>query len=245
MAPLKIGIIGAGMIGVPLARHLVRIGHTVRIANTKGPDSADLQKIAADTGATASTAADAAAGADVVVITIPFKAVASLPKDLLDATPKNAVIIDTNNYYPLRDGVDGVVSDLQDGTLVESEWVQRHLGRGDRKVVKVINNIYAHRFTTEGKPKGDPARLALPLSGDNEAHKRVVIDLLDAIGFDAVDNGPISESWRHEPGTPVYTLDNTKEQVVALLAQAKREDKLANRQAANQALIDFIASLKK
>ena len=218
----------------------------MKIANSTGPSSPALQKVAAATGATAATAKDAATDVDVLVVTIPFRSVLLLPKDLLDHTPKDAVIIDTNNYYPARDGEDGPVGELTDPNLADSEWVQMHLGSGDRKVVKAFNNIYAASLANNGKPKGDPARIALPISGDVEAHRQIVAGLVDEIGFDVVDNGPIHNSWKHQPGAPAYTMDVpvNRDQLVARLDEADSSKKLEYRKKANDYLVNFLASLQ-
>ena len=240
-----IGIIGAGLIGEALAKKFVDAGHTVKIANSTGPSSPVLQKVAAATGATAATAHDAAAGVDVLVVTITLKNVPLLAKDLLDHTPKDAVIIDTNNYYPVRDGEDGAVGELKDPNVIEAEWIQKHLGRGDRKVVKVFNNIFSSSLANNARPKGDPNRIALPISGDIEAHRHIVAALVDQIGFDPVDVGPIANSWRFEPGTPAYTSDLSKESLVARLAEADKSKKLESRKKANDFLISYLASLQQ
>ena len=201
--------------------------------------------MAAATGATAATAKDAATDVDVLVVTITLKNVPLLAKDLLDHTPKDAVIIDTNNYYPVRDGEDGAVAELKDPNVIESEWIQKHLGNGDRKVVKAFNNIFASSLTNNGKPHGDPARIALPISGDIEAHRQTVAALTEEIGFDVVDVGPIANSWKQEPGTPCYTRDFGKEQLIKTLGEADKSKKLEYRKQANDSLAAFLASLAK
>jgi predicted dinucleotide-binding enzyme len=197
---MKIGIIGAGHIGSALAVRLVSLGHSVRIANSRGPET--LGDVAQKTGATPATAQEAAHYGELLVVTIPLINIPDLPKDLFEGVPAEVPVIDTSNYYPLLR--DGHLPELESGTLTESEWVQQHLGR---PVVKVFNNIYAEHLEKAGQPAGTPGRIALPVAGDNAAAKQQVMALVEELGFDAVDNGSLHESWRQQPGTPVYCTD--------------------------------------
>ncbi|GAB3823661.1 NADPH-dependent F420 reductase [Hymenobacter jeollabukensis] len=198
---MNIGIIGAGHIGSALAERLTGLGHTVYIANSRGPET--LKDVEQKTGAKAVTAEEAARrGSDIVVVTIPLKNIPDLPKDLLAAVPADVPVIDTSNYYPLLR--DGKIQELETGDLTESEWVQQHLGR---PVVKVFNNIYAHHIVEKGQPAGTPGRIALPVAGDDAAAKQKVMALVDELGFDAVDDGTLRQSWRQQPGGPVYGND--------------------------------------
>ena len=197
---MNIGIIGAGHIGSALAVRLTSLGHTVHIANSRGPET--LQDVAQKTGATPVTATEAARHGDIIVVTIPLKNIPDLPNDLFAGVPAEVPIIDTSNYYPqLRDGQ---MPELESGSLTESEWVQQHLGR---PVVKVFNNIYAHHLEQKGQPAGTPGRIALPVAGDDVAAKQKVMALVEELGFDAVDDGSLHESWRQQPGTPSYGAD--------------------------------------
>lgn len=209
---MRIGIIGAGNIGGNLTRAFTTAGHEVRVANSRGPQT--LTELAAETGATAVEVEQAPEGADVVVVTIPQKAVPALPAGLLDGVP---VVIDTGNYYPQQR--DGRIAEIEDGTP-ESAWVAAQLGV---PVVKVFNGIYAAQLLTDGRPAGEPGRRALPYAGDDEQAKQVVAGLLDDIGFDGVDAGTLAESWRQQPGTPVYGAVADAEGIRALLAQASPE----------------------
>ncbi|MFC7670320.1 NADPH-dependent F420 reductase [Hymenobacter humi] len=196
---MNIGIIGAGYIGSALAGRLTSLGHSVYIANSRGPET--LTDLAQKTGATPVTAKEAARHGDIIVVTIPLKNIPDLPKDLFEGVPADVPIIDTSNYYPmLRDGQ----PELESGDLTESEWVQQHLGR---PVVKVFNNIYAAHLENSGKPAGTPDRISLPVAGDDAAAKQKVMALVNELGFDAVDAGTLHESWRQQPGTPSYGAD--------------------------------------
>jgi hypothetical protein len=217
---MKIGIIGAGNIGSALAGHFCKLQHTVLIANSRGPGT--LSRVAQATGATPVAISEAVKGIDLLIITIPMKAVPSLPKDLLRQLPAGSPIIDTGNYYPLRDGlIDGI------GTgMTESEWTSSILGR---PVIKAFNNIISDSLIHGGRPKGFKKRIALPVSGDDTRAKRSVIDLLDNMGFDGLDAGPLSESWRYEPGTPAYCSDPTLKELPSLLERADRKKAGGNR----------------
>ena len=214
---MKIGIIGAGNIGGTLTRRFRALGHEVLVANSRGPGS--LKALAEETGAKPVTPREAARGAEVVVVTIPQRNIPNLPRDLFEGVPESVVVIDTGNYYPRNR--DGRLPGIEESPT-ESEWVSRLLGRN---VVKAFNNIYARHLMELGRPKGAPGRIALPVSGDNPEHKAVAIRLIDELGFDAVDVGPLSESWRQQPGTAVYTKDFDAEGVRRALREAAPERK--------------------
>jgi predicted dinucleotide-binding enzyme len=197
---MNIGIIGAGHIGSALGVRLVSLGHSVKIANSRGPET--LGDVAQKTGATPVTAEEAAKGADLIVVTIPLKNIPDLPKDLFAGVPAEVPVIDTSNYYPMLR--DGKIAELETGNLTESEWVQQHLGR---PVVKVFNNIYADHLQNKGVPAGTPGRFGLPVASDDAAAKQKVMALVEELGFDAVDDGTLHESWRQQPGTPSYGAD--------------------------------------
>lgn len=211
---MKIGIIGAGNIGGNLTRRLTALGHDVSVANSRGPQT--LAELAGQTGATAVPVAQAALGAQVVIVTIPQRNVPDLPAGVLDGAAEGVVVVDTGNYYPQRDGRIAAIEDGQ----AESAWVAEQLGR---PVVKAFNGIYAAHLLSHGRPAGDAERLALPVAGDDQGAKQVVQDLLDELGFDAVDAGTLEDSWRQQPGTPVYGADLDAEGVRRALGEAGRE----------------------
>ena len=197
---MNIGIIGAGHIGSALAVRLGSLGHSVYIANSRGPET--LKEVAQKTGAKPVTAREAACHGDIIVVTIPLKNIPDLPKDLFAGIAADVPVIDTSNYYPLLR--DGRIPELETGDLTESEWVQQHLGR---PVVKVFNNIYADHLQNKGLPSGTRGRISLPLAGDDSAAKQKVMLLVEELGFDAVDDGSLHASWRQQPGTPSYGAD--------------------------------------
>jgi predicted dinucleotide-binding enzyme len=149
-------------------------------------------------------------------VTIPEKNVADLPKGLFAEVDRRVVVVDTGNYYPRSR--DGLIAPIEAG-LPESRWVEQQLGR---PVVKAFNNIFASHLLELGKPAGTPGRIALPVAGD-EPGKSVVLRLVEELGFDAVDAGSLGESWRQQPGTPVYTTDFDADGVRRALAQASPE----------------------
>ena len=206
---MDIGIIGSGNIGSTLVRHFAALGHQVSIANSRGP--ASLAALAAETGATAATVEQAAGARDVVIITIPETAVPQLPRDILAKT--SAVVIDTGNYYPSRDGR---ITEIDEG-LTDSEWVAQVLGR---PVIKAFNNIVADSLATRGVPAGTAGRICLSVAGDDPRAKELVLELIDALGFDGIDAGNLADSWRQHPGTPAYCRDLDANGLKAALAQA-------------------------
>lgn len=209
---MKIGIIGTGQIGGTLARRFTALGHEVSIANSRGPET--LAAMAKETGAKAVMAKDAARAGEVVVVTIPEGHVPQLPKDLFVGVSDNVVVIDTGNYYPRQR--DGRIAEIEAG-LPESRWVERQLGRA---VVKAFNNIYAKHLLELGRPAGASNRIALPVAGDDQRAKAIVMSLVDELGFDPVDAGFLDESWRQQPGTPVYAADLDVKGVRLALAEA-------------------------
>jgi len=211
---MKIGIIGAGNIGGNLTRRLSALGHQVFVANSRGPET--LAGLARETGAVAVTPRDAAGQGQVIIVTIPVKNIPKLPRDLFADTPGSAIVVDTGNYYPQRDGY---IAEIEAGTT-ESRWVSQQLGR---QVVKAFNNIYAQHLLEGGKPAGTPGRIALPVAGDDAKSKQAIIDLLDQLGFDGVDAGTLDESWKQQPGTPVYGTDFDAAGVRRALMEASPE----------------------
>jgi 8-hydroxy-5-deazaflavin:NADPH oxidoreductase len=211
---MKIGIIGAGHIGGTLTRRLTALGHQVFVANSRGPET--LKDLAAETGAKAVTVKEAARAGELVIVTIPMKSVPKLPRDLFAGVPEDVVIVDTGNYYPQRDGL---IEEIESGTT-ESRWTARQLGR---PVIKAFNDIYAQHLLELGKPRGTPGRIALPVAGDDKASKEVVMNLIDQLGFDPVDAGSLDESWKQQPGSPVYARDYDAAGVRRALAEATPE----------------------
>ncbi len=190
-----VGLIGSGHIGGTVAKLAVAAGHPVILSNSRGPGT--LTELAGELGplARAGTGQEAAEGGDLVVVTIPLHAFQNVDPGPL----AGKVVIDTCNYYPQRDGQ---IPELDSGAATSSELIQRHLAGS--AVVKAFNNIFFKHLESLSRPSGAPDRSYLPIAGDDPAAKAAVTAFLDSIGYGAVDAGPLAESWRQQPGTPVY-----------------------------------------
>lgn len=201
---MKIGVIGIGEMGGTLARKWSQNGHRVRVANSRG--AAAAKPLADEIGADAADIHGAVEGADVVLLSIPFPAVAKLPNDLFNRAAQGVVIIDTGNYYP--DVRDPHIPEIDAG-MPESVWVSQQLGR---PIFKAFNSILFHTLSELGKPEGSPDRLAIPVAGDDARAKQIVMGLVNETGFDPVDGGSLEESWRQQPSTPAYCCDYAAEE---------------------------------
>jgi 8-hydroxy-5-deazaflavin:NADPH oxidoreductase len=208
-----IGFIGAGHIGSQLARLAVASGYDVVVSNSRGPET--LSSLVAELGprARAGTPGDAARAGDLVVVSIPLKSYRDVPVEPL----AGKIVIDTNNYYPQRDGH---IRALDDESTTTAELLQAHLPT--TKVVKAFNHIYAAELTTHGQPAGTKNRRALVIAGDDAAAKAAVSRLIDQLGFDVVDAGALREGWRIQRDTPGYGPRRTAEELRSDLAAAKR-----------------------
>jgi 8-hydroxy-5-deazaflavin:NADPH oxidoreductase len=190
-----IGLIGSGNIGSTVARLAVEAGYDVVLSNSRGPETLSALVETLGPRARAATAAEAAEAADIAVVTLPLKSYRQVPVEPL----RGKVVIDTNNYYPDRDGR---IAELDDESTTTSELLQAHLP--DAHVVKAFNNIYVDHLATLARPSGDPDRSTLPIAGDDDAAKQTVSQFLDAIGFDTLDAGPLAEGWRFQRDTAAY-----------------------------------------
>jgi predicted dinucleotide-binding enzyme len=190
-----IGLIGSGNIGGTVARLAVAAGYSVVLSNSRGPDT--LADLVGQLGpnARAATPAEAAEAGDLVLVSVPLRAYPDVPVEPL----AGKVVMDTNNYYP---GRDGQIPELDDGSLTSSELLQRHLPAAH--VVKVFNNIYFQTLGSLPRPAEAPDRTTLPIAGDDAVAKQQVTAFLDAIGYDALDAGPLAEGWRWQPDAPAY-----------------------------------------
>src|SRR5664280_1149295 len=208
-----IGFIGSGHIGSQLARLAVAHGYHVVMSNSRGPET--LSDLVAELGphARVATPSEAAIAADLAVVTTPLAAIDTVPVEPL----AGKLVIDTNNYYPQRDGQ---ISELDDESTTTSELLQAHLPKS--KVVKAFNHIYAAELTTHGQPAGTPNRRALVIAGDDPSAKAMVTEMLDAFGFDTVDVGPLKEGWRIQRDTPGYGQRRNAAELRRDLAAAKR-----------------------
>jgi predicted dinucleotide-binding enzyme len=223
---MNIGLIGTGDIGAVIVRKLRDAGYPVKMANARGPES--LRDLAARTGAKPVSVEEAVQDVDLLFIVVPEKAIPELPKGLLNRAKKETIVVDVGNYYPFRDGR---IDEIENG-LPESAWVEKQIGR---PVVKVLNTIVSKAFAGAGRPAGSKDRVALPISGDNPKAKEIVAQLIDRIGFDSVDVGTIAESWRQQPGSPVYCTNPTKEELQQRLKNVDRSSLVTNREKASKA----------
>lgn len=216
----QIGIVGAGFVGEALASQLVRTGHHVKVANSRGRDS--LKAFAQNTGAEAVDISEISSNLDVLFIAVPMSRIKDLPKAIFQSLPPSAVVVDAGNYYPLRDGA---IAAIDDG-MVESQWVSQQLGVA---VIKAFNNIIASRLTTSGRPQKDRNRIALPVAGDDSKARAGIMAIVEQLGFNANDAGPLSDSWRQQPGQPAYCTDPTSEELPLLLRRADRKKAIEGR----------------
>jgi predicted dinucleotide-binding enzyme len=210
---MTLGLIGAGHIGSQIARLAVAAGYSVVISNSRGPET--LAMLVGELGPNArpATAVDAAKAGEIVVVTVPLKNYREVPV----APLAGKIVIDTNNYYPQRDGH---IPELDNESTTTAELLQAHLPAS--KVVKAFNHIYAAHLTTDGQPAGSKNRRALVITGDDREAKARVTALLDQFGFDTVDAGPLKEGWRIQRDTPGYGPRRTAEELRKDLAAAKR-----------------------
>ena len=220
---MNIGTSGAGHIGATLAQKLAAAGHHVKVANSRG--AASLHDLAARIGVTA--AAREAAAKDVqAIIAAPLHRVLELA-EFLRGVRSGVPVIDTSNDHPVLNGQPPAL----DAGQVESLWVSEQLGR---RVIKAWNAVLAETLRSRGKPAGVAGRLALPVAGDDAAGKRLAAQLVEATGFEAVDAGPLSESWRQQPGTPAYCTELTLSELHSALQAADQQRAPSNRDAATQ-----------
>jgi hypothetical protein len=207
---MRIGIIGAGHVGSTLAKYFVSAGHEVAIANSRGPET--LRELESDLGANAhaATPAKAARFGELAVVSVPFGRYRETPAAELAGKP----VIDTNNYYPQRDGH---YSELDSGQTTSSELLQQHLPGAS--VVKAFNAIRSEHLREYSHTGGEKLLYGIPVSGDDDAAKRAVFDLIEEIGFDPVDAGSLADGGRkHQPGAPGYLADLPGDELRARLS---------------------------
>lgn len=208
---MDIGIVGAGFIGEGVARLAVAAGHRAMISNSRGPDS--LTALAKSVGCLAGTAAQAAVFGDMVLIAVPLKNRFQLPVAALDGR----IVIDSNNYYPHRDGR---IDELEDGSATTSGLLQAILPRS--RVVKCFNAILARDLGRDRRPRDAPGRRALPVAGDDAEALGKVAGFVESLGYDGVDAGPLAESWRFERARPGYCQPLDAVQLARTLSENTR-----------------------
>lgn len=208
---MRFGIIGAGPIGSIISKKLVKNGHDVKIADARGIERLDGKELAG----TAVLVEDAIKNIEVLIISLPIKALSSI-RNIIDQVGEEVIIVDTSNYYPFRDGK---IEELENG-MVESVWVSNQLGR---PIIKAFNNLLAYTLENEGTSEHSNGRIAMAVAGNNQSQKLVVMDVVYELGFDAVDSGSLSDSWRQQPGTPAYCTELTKDELTKALEKANKE----------------------
>jgi predicted dinucleotide-binding enzyme len=206
-------------------------GYPVKMANSRGPES--LKNLAANTEAIPVSVEQVVQDVDVLFIVVNQKTIPELPKGFLNKAKKETIVIDVGNYYPFRDGR---IDEIENG-LTESVWVEKQIGW---PVVKVLNNVIAKALAEEGRPAGTRDRIAFPISGDNPKAKEIVAQVIDRIGFDSVDAGTIAESWRQQPGSPVYCTNPTKEELRLWLKKVDRSSLVTKREKALKAYLAVV-----
>ena len=211
---MKIGIIGTGAIGGTIAKKLVQAGHEVKVFSSG--EQHLLEKRAAELGVKPSVIDYITKNVDVVILSVPTIAIPQLDKKLFTDISEKVIVVDTSNYYPFRDSE---IEELKNGK-VESVWVSEQIGR---PVIKAFNNLLAESLANGGKETGDD-RIAMAISGDDENSKKVISRLISDVGFDVVDAGTLSESWRHQPGTPAYCTELNAAELKQALIAGVRED---------------------
>ncbi|WP_416353612.1 NADPH-dependent F420 reductase [Agrilactobacillus fermenti] len=208
---MKIGFIGAGNVGKNLARLFVTHNYDVILSNSRGPETLKSAVLELGAHATAATVEAAAQQGDIVVVTIPLKHYQQVPVVPL----KGKIIIDTMNYYPERDGQIAALDEVKTTT---SELLQQHLP--ESKVVKAFNSIFARDLITTSHSEGHPDRRTLPIAGDDTAAKTEVSRIINELGFDVYDAGPLKEGFRFQNGTPAYTIRANRDELIAALNKA-------------------------
>jgi len=223
MTRKKIGIIGAGYVGKSLAMQFVKLGHFVKVANSRGAET--LRDIERQTGAQPVDLEGVVANIDLLFIAIPLANIPALQK-IVQSLSENVVVVDTGNYYPPRDGF---IREIELG-MPDTVWTSQQLRR---PVVKVFNNMIAYEngFIVNCKPKGAIGRIALPVSADNPKAGAVVMELVEEFGYTACDAGSLAESWRQQPGQPAYCTNPTWKELPLLLKRAVRPEKARQNQA--------------
>lgn len=208
---MKIGIIGAGPIGATLSHKLFNNGHDVKIADVRSVDRLKDKNISGK----AVKVEDVVTNIDVLILSLPTKIMSDI-KDIISTVEDKVIIVDTSNYYPFRDDK---IDEIENGD-VESEWVSQQIGRD---VVKAFNNLLAYTLAEKGSPQGTDNRIAIAISGNDDAQKDIIKQLINEVGFDAVDNGKLSDSWKQQPGTPAYCTELTKSELTIALEKAHKQ----------------------
>ncbi|WP_458404393.1 NADPH-dependent F420 reductase [Methanobrevibacter sp.] len=202
---MKIGIIGVGAIGGTIARKLAKKGHSVKVANSRGKES--VKEFADEIGGIPSDISEISQDIDVLILSVPYGAVESIPKTVFSDLPSGAIVVDTGNYYP--EVRNETIEGLENGE-VESVWLSNHI---ERPVIKAFNTLLAYSLAELGRENGEEGRLAMQVAGDDEKEKEIVMNMVDQCGFDPYDAGTLAESWKMQPTSAGYCCDYTAEEL--------------------------------
>ncbi|MCK6162591.1 3-hydroxyisobutyrate dehydrogenase [Bacillus sp. NMCC46] len=208
---MRYGIIGAGPIGSIISKKLVKIGHDVKIADARGIEHLEGKELAG----TAVRVEDAIKNIDVLILSLPINVLPNI-RNTIDQVGEAVIIVDTSNYYPFRNGK---IEEIENG-MVESVWVSNQLGR---PIIKAFNNLLAYTLEHEGKSEDSSGRIAMAVAGNDPTQKYEIMEVVNKLGFDAVDSGSLSDSWRQQPGTPAYCTELTKDDLTKALKKANKE----------------------
>lgn len=208
---MKFGIIGAGPIGASISKKLVENGHDVKIADARNIRHLEGKDIAG----TPVNVEEVITNIDVLLLSLPLHVMPSI-RPIIDQVADDVIIADTSNYYPFRDNE---IEEIDNG-MVESVWVSKQIGK---PVIKAFSNQLAYTLENKGTPEGTTGRIAMAIAGDDPAQKQLMINVVNELGFDAVDGGSLSDSWREQPGTPAYCTELTKEELIEALKKADKE----------------------
>lgn len=208
---MKFGIIGAGTIGSIISKKLVKNGHDVKIADARGIEHLEGKELAG----TPVLIEDVITNIEVLIISLPLTALPSI-RNIIEQVGEEVIVVDTSNYYPSRDQK---IAEIENG-MVESDWVSNQLGK---PIIKAFNNLLAYTLENEGTPEGTSGRIAMAIAGNDVSQKQIIMDVVNQLGFDTVDSGSLSDSWRQQPGTPAYCTELTKEELTKALEKANKE----------------------
>ncbi|MGV2882453.1 NADPH-dependent F420 reductase [Paenibacillus taichungensis] len=208
---MRFGIIGAGPIALSISKKLVNNNHDVKIADARGIERLEGKPL----NATPVKVEDVISNIDVLIVSIPLHALPNI-RSVVEKAADEVIVVDTSNYYPQM----GVKIDEIENGMVESVWVTKQLGRS---IIKAFNNLLAYTLEHEGTPEGSSGRIAAAIAGDDLQQKRTIMSIVNELGFDTVDSGSLSDSWRQQPGTPAYCTELNKEELTVVLEKANKE----------------------
>lgn len=208
---MRFGIIGAGPIALSISKKLVNNNHDVKIADARGIERLEGKPL----NATPVKVEDVISNIDVLIVSIPLHALPNI-LSVVEKAADEVIVVDTSNYYPQM----GVKIDEIENGMVESVWVTKQLGRS---IIKAFNNLLAYTLEHEGTPEGSSGRIAAAIAGDDLQQKRTIMSIVNELGFDTVDSGSLSDSWRQQPGTPAYCTELNKEELTVVLEKANKE----------------------